>query len=123
VSDINYSIIGQVSKGPLSQSFQANGVAVEIAAPGVLSLTLGLGTATQAIATASLAAVGVCFARNLSTTTTHTVSFGRLNGTTLYETVKLKGSEAAVLRLAPGDYAAKAGVAGTTRLLITVYED
>jgi hypothetical protein len=58
----------------------------------------------------------------LATTTTHTVSFGRLDGTALYETVRLKAGEAAVLRLAAGDYAAKAAVANT-RLVLTVYED
>jgi hypothetical protein len=36
--------------------------------------------------------------------------------------VRLKAGEAAVLRLAAGDYAAKAAVANT-RLVLTVYED
>jgi hypothetical protein len=53
---------------------------------------------------------------------THTVSIGRLVGTTLHDTVRLKAGEAAVLRLAPGDYAAKAAVAGT-RAVLTIYED
>lgn len=120
--DINYTITGQVAKGALSQSFAASGVTADIATAGVLSVTLNLGTATQQVTTATIGALGLCFARSLATTTTHTVSFGRLDGTTLYETVRLKAGEAAVLRLAPGDYAAKAAVAGT-RLVLTVYED
>ena len=120
--DINYSINGQVTKGALSQSFAASGVTADMATAGVLSVTLNLGTATTQVSTATLGSLGVCFARSLATETTHTVSFGRLDGTALYETVRLKAGEAAVLRLAAGDYAAKAAVAGT-RLVLTVYED
>jgi hypothetical protein len=120
--DVNYSINGQVTKGALSQSFAASGVTADMATAGVLSVTLNLGTATTQVSTATLGSLGVCFARSLATTTTHTVSFGRLDGTALYETVRLKAGEAAVLRLAAGDYAAKAAVAGT-RLVLTVYED
>jgi len=36
--------------------------------------------------------------------------------------VRLKAGEAAVLRLAAGDYAAEAE-AGTTRVVLTIYED
>ena len=120
--DINYTITGQVAKGALSQSFAASGVTADMATAGVLSVTLNLGTATTQVSTATLGSLGVCFARSLATTTTHTVSFGRLDGTTLYETVRLKAGEAAVLRLAAGDDAAKAAVAGT-RLVLTFYED
>jgi hypothetical protein len=120
--DVNYSINGQITKGALSQSFAASGVTADMATAGVLSVTLNLGTATTQVSTATLGSLGVCFARSLATTTTHTVSFGRLDGTALYETVRLKAGEAAVLRLAAGDYAAKAAVANT-RLVLTVYED
>jgi hypothetical protein len=120
--DINYSINGQVAKGALSQSFAASGVTADMATAGVLSVTLSLGTATTQVSTATLGSLGVCFARSLATETTHTVSFGRVDNDTLYETVRLKAGEAAVLRLAAGDYAAKAAVANT-RLVLTVYED
>jgi hypothetical protein len=122
VADINYTITGQVQKGRLSQSFQATGVTVDMDQAGVLSLTLEVGTASQQISTTTLDAVGLCFARSLGTPTTHAVSFGRLVGGTLHETVRLKAGEAAVLRLAPGDYAAEAE-AGTTRVVLTIYED
>jgi hypothetical protein len=121
--DINYTITGQVQKGALSQSFAASGITADIATAGVLSVTLALNTNSTQISTATLGSVGLCFARSLATTTTHEVSIGRLDGTTLHETVRLKAGEAAVLRLAPGDYAAKAAVAGTTRVVLTIYED
>lgn len=120
--DVQYTINGQVAKGSLSQSFAASGVTANMATAGVASVTLELGTATSSVSTANLGAVGLCFARSLATETTHTVSFGRLTGTNLYETVRLKAGEAAVLRLAPGDYGAKSAVEGS-RLVLTIYED
>ena len=120
--DVQYTINGQIAKGSLSQSFAASGVTADMATAGVASVTLELDTSTTAVSTANLGAVGLCFARSLATTTTHTVSFGRLVGTNLYETVRLKAGEAAVLRLAPGNYAAKSAVSGS-RLVLTIYED
>lgn len=120
--DLNYSISAQVSKGALSQSFAASGVTADIATAGMLSVTLNLGTSVTQISTATLGAVGLCFARSLATSTTHTVSFGRYAGGTLYETVSLRAGEAAIMRLAAGSYAAKAAVEGS-RLVLTVLED
>ena len=120
--DITYSISARVDKGAFSQSFAASGVTADIATAGMLSVTLNLGTSVTQISTATLGAVGLCVARSLATSTTHTVSFGRYVGGTLYETARLKAGEAAILRLAPGDYAAKAAVAGS-RLVLTVIED
>lgn len=120
--DITYSISARVDKGAFSQSFAASGVTADIATAGMLSVTLNLGTSVTQISTATLGAVGLCVARSLATSTTHTVSFGRYVGGTLYETARLKAGEAAILRLAPGDYAAKAAVAGS-RLVLTVLED
>lgn len=120
--DLSYTITGQVQKGALSQSFAATGVTADIATAGVLSVTLNLGTNATTISTANLGAVGLCFAKSLVTETTHTVSFGRYSGGTLYETARLKAGEAAVVRLAAGDYAAKAAVAGS-RLVLTIFED
>lgn len=120
--DISYTISGQVAKGALSQSFSASGVTADIATAGVLAVTLNLGTSSTQISTATLGALGLAFVRSLATTTTHTVSFGRLVSGALHETVRLKAGEAAVLRLAAGDYAAKAAVDGS-RMVLTVYED
>ena len=120
--DINYSIHAQIQKGSLSQQLAASGVTADIATAGILAVTLNLGTAVTQISTASMGSLGLCFARSLATTTTHTVSFGRFDGTSLHETVRLRAGEAAILRLASGDYAAKAAVAGS-RLVLTVLED
>lgn len=122
MADVSYTITGQVSKGALSQSFAASGVTANMATAGVLSVTLNLGTSVTQVSTATLGSLGLCFARSIATTTTHAVSFGRYVGGTLHETARLKAGEAAVLRLAAGDYAAKAAVEGT-RLVLTVYED
>lgn len=123
MADVTYNISGTVQKGALREQFNASAITADIATAGVSAVTLGLNTSTTAVSTANLGAVGLAFIRNLATETTHTVSFGRLDGTTLHETVRLKAGEAALLRLAPGNYAAKAAVAGTTRAVITIYED
>jgi hypothetical protein len=120
--DINYTINAQVQKGSLSQQFAASGVTADIATAGILAVTLNLGTAVTQISTATLGSLGLCFARSLATETTHTVSFGRFDGTNLHETVSLRAGEAAILRLAVGNYAAKAAVGGS-RLVLTVLED
>jgi hypothetical protein len=123
MADVTYNISGTVQKGALREQFNASAITADMATAGVSAVTLGLGTSTTAVSTATLGAVGLAFIRNLATEATHTVSFGRLEGTNLYETVRLKAGEAALLRLAPGDYAAKAAVAGTTRAVVTIYED
>jgi hypothetical protein len=120
--DINYTINAQVQKGALSQQFAASGITADIATAGILAVTLNLGTAVTQISTATMGSLGLCFARSLATETTHTVSFGRFDGTNLHETVSLRAGEAAILRLAAGNYAAKAAV-GSSRLVLTVLED
>jgi ABC-type sugar transport system substrate-binding protein len=122
MADLSYTISGSLNKGALQNTFSASGVTADLATAGMLAVTLELGTTTTQITTTSVGALGLCFARSLSTVTTHTVSIGRLAGTTLHDTVRLKAGEAAVLRLAPGDYAARAAVAGT-RAVLTIYED
>ena len=122
--DVNFSINGQITKGALSQSFAASSITADMATAGMISTTLALGTNTTSIGTTNIGVLGLCFARNLSSVTTHTVSFGRVVSNTLHETVRLKGGEAAVLRLAPGDYAAKGGTTNeATRLVLTIFED
>jgi hypothetical protein len=120
--DINYTINAQVQKGALSQQFAASGITADIATAGMLAVTLHLTTNVTQISTANMGSLGLAFARSLATETTHTVSFGRFDGTSLHETVRLRAGEAAILRLASGDYAAKAAVAGS-RLVLTVLED
>lgn len=122
MSDIRYTINANVAKGSLVQAFNAAGLTATMETAGMLAVTLNLGTSVTQINTATMGALGLCLARSLATTTTHTVSFGRYVGGTLHDAVRLKAGEAALLRLAPGDYAAKAAVAGS-RLVLTVLED
>jgi hypothetical protein len=124
MSDISYSVNVLANKDAFSQSFISPNVTAVMNSAGMLAVTLTLGTATSAIQTASAGALGLAFARNLSTSTvsTHTVSFGRLSGTTLFETVQLRPGEAALLRLAPGNYGAKGATAGLP-LLLQILED
>ena len=120
--DVNYTITGNVSKGALSQAFAASGMTADMNTTGVMAVTLALGTNVTTITTTTLGALGLCFARSLATTTTHTVSFGRVSGTALFDTLRLRAGEAAVTRLAPGSYGAKAAVENT-RLTLTIFED
>jgi hypothetical protein len=120
--DISYSVSVNVNAGNLSSNLIASNVTSDFATAGFLALTLSVGTTTQVISTASASTLGLAFARSLNTTSTHTVSFGRLSGTTLFETVRLKGGDAAVLRLAPGNYAAQSNAAGG-RLLLQILEE
>lgn len=122
--DINYVVNAQINKGALAQSFVASGVTADMSASGITTLTLSPGTTaaeTAAISTATLSSVGLFFARNLSTVSTATVSFGQLSAGALVPTVSLRGGEAAVGRLAAGSYAAQANLTGT-RLVISIVE-
>jgi hypothetical protein len=120
--DISYSINVNVNAGALQQNVNASNITSDFSTTGLLALTLNLGTATQAISTASATTLGLTFARSLATSGTHTISFGRVSGTTLFDTVRLKAGDAAVLRLAPGNYAAKADAPGS-RLLLQILEE
>lgn len=122
--DINYVVNAQINKGALAQSFVASGVTADMSASGITTLTLSPGTnaaGTTAISTATLSSVGLFFARNLSTVSTATVSFGQLSAGALVPTVSLRGGEAAIGRLAAGSYAAQANLTGT-RLVISIVE-
>jgi hypothetical protein len=122
MSDISYTISGSLNKGPLQDTFAASGITASMATSGKLALTLELSTTSTQITTTSIGALGLCFIKSLSTVATHTVSIGRLVAGTLHDAVRLKAGEAAVLRLAAGDYAASSAVAGT-RAVVTIYED
>lgn len=120
--DINYSINLNVNAGALSQNLNAPSVTSDFATSGYLAVTLRVGTATQSFNTASAGTLGLAFVRSLNTVATHTISFGRLSGTTLFETVRLRGGDAALFRMAPGNYAAKAD-AENSRLVLHVLEE
>lgn len=124
MSDITYTINANVNKGVFSQQYIAAGKTTEMTSVGILAVTLEPGTATQAVSTASATTLGYCFARNLAEDTSGTavVTFGRIDGTTFRDTVRLKPGDAAWFRLSPGNYAAK-GVAGNPPLLLEILED
>jgi len=121
--DISYNIQVNLTRGVVNQVFAATGVTTDMSTTGILSATLDLTTATSAFNTSSASTLGLCFARSLVTSTaqTATVSFGRLDGTTLHEVVRLRPGDAALFRLAPGNYAANA--AATGRIMLQVIED
>jgi hypothetical protein len=122
--DLTWNINAQLAKGSLNQSLVASGVTANCSASGINTLTLTPGTnaaSTVAITTATLSSVGLFFARNLSTVSTATVSFGQLSAGALVSCVSLKGGEAAVGRLAAGNYAAQANMTGT-QLVISIVE-
>lgn len=124
MSDVTYSINANVQKDFFNQQFVAGGLTATMSETGMLAVTLEPGTSTQQIQTSAASALGLTFARNLATDTTgtSTISFGRLDGTSLYEAVRLKPGDAAWLRLAPGDYGARAA-GDSIPLLIQILED
>lgn len=122
MADISYSVNLNVNAGALSQNVNASNITSDFATTGLIAVTLNVGTSTQAITTASASSLGIAFARSLVTTGTHTVSFGRVSGTTLFEVVRLKAGDAALLRLAPGNYAARSNAEGG-KLLLQILEE
>lgn len=124
MADITYTISSQVSKGALTQSFAAAGVTADMTVAGINTQTLSPGTnaaGTAAISTTTMTSVGLYFARNLSTVSTATVSFGQLSAGTLVPTVSLRGGEASIGRLAAGSYACQSNLDGT-KLVISIVE-
>lgn len=117
MSDINYSVTVSVQKDEFQQQFLAAGRTATMGTVGMLAVTLQLGTATSVISTASAGTLGYAFARSLATAGAASISFGRVSGTTLFDTVRLKAGDAAWFRMAPGNYAARASAEGTPLLL------
>lgn len=124
MADVRYTLSLSVTKDTLQQTFAASGVTADMSAIGLSTLTLSPGTdaaTTTSISTATLSSVGLFFARNLSTVSTATVSFGQLSAGALVPSITLRGGEAACGRLASGSYAAQTNFSGT-KLAITIVE-
>ena len=122
--DLTWNINAQVARGNLNQALVASGVTADMSASGINTLTITPGTnaaGTVAISTATMTSVGLFFARNLSTVATAAVSFGQLSAGALVPCVSLKGGEAAVGRLAAGNYAAQSNLTGT-QLVVSIVE-
>jgi len=122
MSDVSYSVNLNINAGALQQNVNASNITSTLATAGFLAVTLDVGTSTTAISTASAANLGLCLARSLATAGSEVVSFGRVSGTTLLDVVRLKAGDAALLRLAPGDYAARGSAEGG-RLLLQILEE
>jgi hypothetical protein len=113
-------------------SFQDSLISESFAATQTASLSLSgykvqvptLDTASTQISTATLNSLGYAYLRSLVTTTqaTCTITVGRLDGTAMVDMVQLRPREVATLRLAPGDYAARAADSGY-RLQFAVFEE
>lgn len=122
MSNVSYSVNLNIADGVLKQNLNASNITSTVATAGFLAVTLSVGTATQAISTASAGTIGMCFARALHTNQANTISFGRISGTTLFDVVRLRAGDAALLRLAPGNYAAQSSAEGG-RLLLQILEE
>jgi hypothetical protein len=108
---ITYNVSLDVNAPQFQQNFGAFNVTNALPSTvGIFVVSLTPGTVAVAIDTAQARNLGLCFARAQHTGFATTFSLGRLDGTTLYPVVTLRGGDAALLRLSPGDY----GVVGNT---------
>jgi flagellar capping protein FliD len=111
------------TKSGVSDAFSSSQTAT-MAVAGYKVQVPTFGTAASQISTATVNTLGYAYLQSLVTTTqaTCTLTFGRLDGTAFSPVVKLLPNEPAVLRLAPGNYAAQ-GAAEGYRLLVAILEE
>ena len=109
--------------GRISETFAATQTATNTE-KGYLVQVPTLGTASSQISTATLSTLGYSYMRSLVTTTeaTCTITFGKLDSGTMHDVATLRPGEIATLRLASGDYAAKAADEGYQLLIAAVEE-
>lgn len=120
--EINITTSLSFSHGELEDSFSHSQTAVmSVAGYNVQSPVIG--TAVASVSTANMSEVGYTYMRSLVETTqsTCTITFGRLVGTSFIGQVVMRPNEPAIMRLAPGQYAAQAAGEGY-RLLIATLE-
>jgi hypothetical protein len=117
------SVNVQLTEPGLTEDFSATQES-SIAAAGYKVATPTIGTASTQISTATIGTLGYTFLRSLVTGTqsTSTITFGKLDGTALIPIVRLRPGDPAVLRLAPGNYAAEAAAEGF-QLLVATFEE
>lgn len=117
MADINYSVQVRVDKDFLSNSLSVSNVTATMAAAGMKSDTYVLSGAATNLSTANLSAVGLAFARNLSTATSATCQIGVVYSGSFVPFATLRAGEPAVLRLATGvDYQAKGSTGSRLRV-------
>ena len=123
MSDINVIVALSFEKGGLSESFDHSQTAT-MSIAGYKAQLPTVGTAVASISTADISVLGYTFLRSLVTTTqtTCTITFGKMSGATFVGQTVLRPNEQAVMRLAPGTYAAQAAGEGY-KLLVATFEE
>jgi hypothetical protein len=121
MADAVFSFQVQATKGSFAQTLMASGITADMAAAGLLSVPATLGTTPVTLSTANLSSLGIAVVHNLATESTHVVTFGRWDGTTLWGSAALRGGEKAVFRMEPGNYAWKGNTA-SVRALVQILE-
>lgn len=119
--EINITTSLSFVNGDLEDSFShSQTTSMSVAGYNVQSPVIG--TAVASISTANLSTVGYAYMRSLvdSTQSSSTITFGRLVGTSFVGQVVMRPNEQAVMRLAPGQYAAQAAGEGFRLLLATL---
>lgn len=116
MADITYSLSMRLDKDNLSHSITVNNVTATMGTAGFKSITRTVNTASAAlIDTSGLASPGICFLRNLNTSTLSTAQVGVLDSSNQYQPVLgLRAGEQAVLRLVPSVQYYIIGTSGTT---------
>jgi hypothetical protein len=116
MTDAVFSFQVQATKGSFAQTLMASGITADMAAAGLMSVPATLGTTPVTLSTAALSSLGIAVLHNLAAESTHVVTFGRWDGTTLWGSAALRGGEKAIFRMEPGNYAWKANTAGVRAL-------
>lgn len=111
--DITYSVSLRVDKDYLSNSVNVGGATADMSQAGMKSVTLTVSTAATSISTANLSSVGVAFVRNLSTSTSSTVTIGIDAGGSFVGFNTLRAGEPAIYRLTPGTEYSVIGTSGS----------
>jgi hypothetical protein len=120
--DVNWSYNLIATRGSFYSVAAVAGATADMSESGRVAVTPTLTTSPTTISTASLTSVGLCVIRNLATVSSHTITFGRWDGSSLTPVIEARGSEpAGPFRLAAGSYAMRAAVAGT-RAVVEIYE-
>jgi hypothetical protein len=123
VSDLNVIVALSFQKSGVSESFDHSQTAtMSIAGYKVQMPTIG--TSVASLSTSEVSTLGYTFLRSLVTTTqtTCTITFGKMNGTAFVGQTVLRPNEQAVMRLAPGTYAAQAAGEGYKLFVATLEE-
>lgn len=112
---ITYSLTARIEKENLSHTINVNNVTASMTKVGLMSTTLPLsGTASQ-IDTSNLTTPGMCFIRNLNTSTLSTAQVGVVDNSNQYlPIIDLRPGEQSAFRIVPATTYYVIGRTGTT---------